>query len=309
MVGSEQKLGKGKRKFVFLMGPSHSGTTLLTLLLSRYSEIVTIGELKATSRGNLDQYRCSCGDLILSCPFWLSVADEAKKKGLKFSLEDFGTHFSQGGPITRRLLYASLRGPVFEMVRDLLIDLLPLTRRYRDRVIRTNQELVEIISGKLGGEMFLDGSKDPIRLKYLSRIDSWDISVIEMVRDGRATCYSYMNNYEYTMEKAAREWRQTCLEFEHITQIIPAQKIISTRYEDLCGNPEGEIGRILGFLNISSAQSDTPEKETHILGNSMRLSGDMKIVHDAKWKRGLDSAKLHIFNRVAGDINEHYGYK
>ena len=43
-------------RLLYILAPSYSGSTLLTYLLSQHDAIATVGELKATSRGDLDTY-------------------------------------------------------------------------------------------------------------------------------------------------------------------------------------------------------------------------------------------------------------
>ena len=49
--------------------------------------------------------------------------------------------------------------------------------------------------GQPGGpaEAFLDGSKDPIRLKFLLDAGLWDVKVVHLTRDGRADIIGFGN--------------------------------------------------------------------------------------------------------------------
>jgi len=299
----------GKRRIVYLMGPAHSGTTLLSLLLSMNPDICTIGELKATSRGEIRSYKCSCGEYILECPFWVGVKQAADSQGIRFDLENFGTHFVGNGVMSDKLLYSSLRGPAYESVRDFFIGAIGKVEVFSDQVRNTNRALVEILMDRMGGCIFLDGSKDPIRLKYLSQIPEWDIKVIHMVRDGRATAYSYMKNYGITMERAAKEWRQTCSEFPNIERFIDPKSIYFTRYEDLCMDQSGVLIDIFKFLGVENDLSDSDFSKQHILGNSMRLTADFNVKMDNRWKNALSSGDIDCFLRIAGDLNGRYGYQ
>jgi len=211
--------------------------------------------------------------------------------------------------LSDKLLYSSLRGPLFESLRDSLIGAIGNIQAFNKRVKNTNRVLVEILMDKMGGSIFLDGSKDPIRLKYLSQIPEWDIKVIHMVRDGRATSYSYMKNYGITMDQAAREWRQTCNEFPNIERFIDSKNIYFTRYEDLCRDQNGALDDIFGFLGVGHDLSDNDFSKQHILGNSMRLTDDFNVKMDNRWKNALSPEDLACFSRTAGEINAKYGYE
>src|SRR5687768_14901048 len=100
-------------RLLYITSSSFSGSTLLTFLLAAHPRIATVGELKATSRGDVDKYRCSCGAFIRSCPYWRSLGEELGRRGVPFDVEDFGTHFrfKEAGTLADRILAAEVRGP------------------------------------------------------------------------------------------------------------------------------------------------------------------------------------------------------
>jgi hypothetical protein len=114
-----------RRDLVYILAPSYTGSTLLTFLLAQHKDIATIGELKATARGDLNTYRCSCGLLQRECGFWKKVAAAMRQNGASFTLDDFGTHFRADSFLCDRLLRAVLHGRFFEAIRSLAIRLLP----------------------------------------------------------------------------------------------------------------------------------------------------------------------------------------
>ena len=83
---------------LYILAPSFSGSTLLTYLLAQHPRVATVGELKATQMGPIDDYRCSCGEPMRTCAFWQALDREAGADGVDFSLEDFGTVFDGTGP-------------------------------------------------------------------------------------------------------------------------------------------------------------------------------------------------------------------
>ena len=46
-------------RLVYILAASHSGSTLLAMLLGSHPDVCTVGELKATSLGNVEEYLCS----------------------------------------------------------------------------------------------------------------------------------------------------------------------------------------------------------------------------------------------------------
>jgi hypothetical protein len=161
------------------------------------------------------------------------------------------------------------------------------------------------------GGIFLDGSKDPVRLKLLGLANYWDLKVIYLIRDGRGATNSYMGHYNVPMEKAAREWCHIHQECDRIIQELGGDAHITIHYEDLCRNSEETMAKIYDFLGLSidSVELQFRSSEHHILGNQMRLKSVREIKLDEKWKNALTQEDLEVFGRIAGKFNRLYGYE
>ena len=67
-------------KVIFIASLSHSGSTLLDLMLNAHPEVASVGELKQLGRfARLEkpnrQLRCTCGaENLMSCEFWTKVS-------------------------------------------------------------------------------------------------------------------------------------------------------------------------------------------------------------------------------------------
>ena len=101
-------------RLVYLLAASHSGSTLLSMLLGAQPGACTVGELKATSMGDPAQYRCSCKELITQCGFWKEVAAAMSENGYpQFDITHAYTSiFETESPYIRRLLAPLQRGPL-----------------------------------------------------------------------------------------------------------------------------------------------------------------------------------------------------
>src|SRR5581483_4089110 len=92
-------------RLIYILAASHSGSTLLASLLANHPSVCTAGELKLTSLGNIEQYRCSCRTLIEQCPFWSGVKEDMHRRGFSFSVGNAGTDLATGATrYVRRLL-------------------------------------------------------------------------------------------------------------------------------------------------------------------------------------------------------------
>jgi hypothetical protein len=300
------------RELLYIAGPSYSGSTLLTFLLAAHPRIATVGELKATSMGDVESYRCSCGSAIRVCPFWMQVGENLRREGVDFDLSHFGTHFRfiRAGGLAKRVLAARVRGAFFEAAREAALRLLPGARRELREIVAQNRTLIEVTCTLQGGDVFLDASKDPVRLKHLAETGHWNPKVVHLVRDGRGTTESYMRKRRCSMEVAAKEWRETHEECERLRRWFPDDAWLRVRYEDLCQEPDRVLDDILHLIGESAVRtiSDFRSIEHHILGNTMRLRSDGKISVSERWRTALGSPELAAFERVAGDLNRHHGY-
>ena len=305
------KAPEKRRDLLYILAPSYTGSTLLTFLLAKHKDIATIGELKATARGDLSTYPCSCGALQRECRFWKEVTDQMQKVGTSFTLEEFGTHFRSTSPLSDRLLRASVRGRLFELARNGMLAVLPASRSCLQSILERNQQLIEIICKLQGGRVFLDGSKDPIRLRHLSLAARWNIRVLYLIRDGRGAANSYMRHYNVPMETAAGEWRSVHRECDRVIQGLGNDAYIRIHYEDLCARPRETLGCIYAFLGLEPNVDDLhfTTSQQHILGNEMRLRSMDEIKLDQKWKSALTPEDLQVFERVAGRCNRAYGYE
>lgn len=305
-------LGSERRQLIYITSPSYSGSTLLTLMLAMHARIATIGELKATSMGDMNLYQCSCGEKLLECDFWHKVASEMAARSQPFSLTNFGTHFrgEPHGSLCDLLLRANVRGSGVELGRKLGFSMLSHCAEKKAALIRQNEALIEVVSSFADVDYFLDGSKDPVRLKFFQESEIWDIKVIYIVRDGRGVANSYMRHDDFDMTRAANEWRKNCQEIRRVMSETPKKNTYFMHYEDFCSDTTGSMAKLYEFLALDSGQVDSafnPAKH-HIIGNNMRLKFTSEIRQDEKWRTALTDSDLTVFDKLAGDLNRSLGY-
>src|SRR5262245_36737394 len=70
---------RDRLKVIFVASLSHSGSTLLDLMLNAHPEVISVGELKQLGRfarlaKKKRAHRCTCGaKTVRHCPFWTGV--------------------------------------------------------------------------------------------------------------------------------------------------------------------------------------------------------------------------------------------
>lgn len=323
----------GRIRLVYILAASHSGSTLLSMLLGAHPEICTVGELKATSLGDKEKYLCSCRERIKDCPFWTGISEDMAVRGYTFDITNAGTDIKTGAShYVRRLLSPLHRGPLLEKIRDFALNLSPFWRVQLPNIQAVNTSLMECVLARTGKKVIVDSSKIGIRLKYLLRNPSLDVKIIRLIRDGRAVALTYMDPARFadstdpglrgggtggnrekerlSMNKAAHEWRRSNEEEEIILKYMDKSRWIEARYEDLCTHRDNELRRLFSFIGVDPAKAimDFRSVEHHIVGNGMRLDSTSEIRCDERWREILNAKDLALFEALAGEMNRKLGY-
>jgi hypothetical protein len=321
-------------RLAYLLAASHSGSTLLAMLLGAQPGACTAGELKATHMGDAASYRCSCRDKIRDCLFWKQVGKAMASRGFPgFDITTAGTSiFETESPYVRRLLAPLYRGGALEMLRDLALSFSPTWRARLADSNGRNLALIEALLEVTGARVVIDSSKMALRLKYLMQIPNLDLKVIRVIRDGRAVSLTYMDDWNFadsadpalrgggsgklrpsvreTMAEAANEWKRSNESSDALTARIPASQWTKVRYEELCADPAATLKRLATFLDLDPNQVtlDFHAVTQHVIGNGMRMDATSAIKLDERWKMHLSEDDLRVFDEVAGNLNRSYGY-
>ncbi len=327
---------KNKQAVAYILAASHSGSTLLALLLDSHPEICSVGELKVGALGDLDNYLCSCRRKLLECPFWSNVREDMHEAGEEFELNNPRTDIrAVQHPILRKLLRPMVRGRFLEFVRDAMLWFVPAWHRHFRNIKRRNRAFLSALARLSGASVVADSSKVGVRLKYLMRDEQIDVRVIRLVRDGRGVALTYVDPSEFAdaktaelrgggtgksdthakldMTEAAYEWARANTEAEALKGRLNSNQYLEIHYEDLCSNTEHTLNTVYRFLNVAESASEVIENidkiEHHIVGNGMRLDADHTIVLDERWREQLSAEQLEEFDKVAGALNAKYGYR
>lgn len=328
-----RKRSRERPLLAYVLAASHSGSTLLAMLLGSHPEVCTVGELKATGIGDPEHYRCSCGAPIRQCPFWIDVSRRMAVRGYRFDVAAAGTSIDAvSSSYAKSLLRPLHRGPLAELARDVALGLSPAWRRHLRRNHVLNAALIRTLSDKTGARVIVDSSKIGIRLKYLLRNPELDVRVIRLVRDGRAVALTYTDPAEYAdarsptlrgggngasreaeripMTQAAREWRRSNEEADALTARLSPASHITVTYEDLCRAPSDVLRRVFTFLGVTDRgiDDDWRARDYHVVGNGMRFDGASAIRLDDRWKSALAPEDLAVFDAEAGATNRRFGY-
>jgi hypothetical protein len=322
-------------RLAYILAASHSGSTLLSMLLGSHPQIATIGEMNLSPKamGDLDHYRCSCGDLIRRCRFWEQVREGMVSRGFAFDLANVGTDYRSVKSCYAQHLLAPLhRGRLLESLRDAALGICPAWRTQLPEIHRRNAALASTILELRRAQVIVDSSKIGVRLKYLLRNPELDVKVIHLIRDGRAVALTYMDpagfadakdptcrgggmggdrrSERLSMARAAYEWRRCVDEAESILRCLPPTQWIDVRYESYCREPEATLRQLQEFLGVEPGRQPREFRavEQHVVGNGMRLDSSPEIQLDERWREEMTEQDLRVFDDVAGEMNRRYGY-
>ena len=248
---------------VYIYSSSHSGSTLLDLILGAHPDIFGMGELKTLGRlWNQEglsepQMRCSCGTQRVNCGFWNAVRQ---------GLADLDSPHPDGDPLGWD----------------------PESSGFAERTARLLR-VIQTISGK---SILCDNSKDFTRLEALAASPHFQMTVVHLVRDGRGVASSkkrrgmdfrrWLKKWERDNLKAARRLRQL--------DDAGSCTVVSLRYEPLVSNPQQAIGPLMRQLGLKwhPWQKSFPMMVSHaIAGNRMRLRDNQQIEVDSRPMRDL----------------------
>ena len=299
--------------FVSVQCCAFSGSTLLAFLLGSHHQIATVGEMDGLIPGeNPERYLCSCGEPIQACEFWHSVRAAMQARGYDFDTVRFDTKLLLKGPrVLHYLRYGSTRHHGLDVLRDAVLYALPSERRAARALVARNVALVNSVLGVTGKTVFLDTSKDRLKLEPLRRFSGLDLRVIHLVRDVRGVVASALRHGVATdVRTAARNWSKGNDRLRATLQRFPDNRVAVLRYEDLCKDVELTMDRLCRFCGVASGSSPADYRSAphHIIGNAMRLRQEKEVALDERWRRELDRDQLQEIRRVSGTHAQRYGY-
>lgn len=237
---------------LYIVSLSHSGSTLLDLLVSSHGDAVSVGEAKRYSRRIRSPMNCTCrAPTVWECPFWQRVDAELGDMGL-----------------------VSLRS----------ID---LCGGDDEIFVAHNIGFYQAIRKITGRRTIVDSSKNEKRLLRLLRLRPVDVRPVHLIRRPHGVVYSQVKKgrdwvrCSLDWAKKTRRTRRLLQEFEH--QIV--------RYEELATDPARVLQELMPRLGLSfeEQQLEWAGRERHNCGgNRMRRSSSSDIRLDEGWRDGLN---------------------
>jgi hypothetical protein len=305
----------GLRVQVSIASIGHSGSTLLGILLNQHEDITALGELKNLAVLSRDAARnCACGIPLADCPFWRAV-----ERQLQEDLEDTGICLRDFAP------QAATKGTYYYIPTLAEIFLVLGNRRswrLAGRLLPSVRDEVEFgrkataiygaIARALGTPVVVDSPGTARYMKIAHMANPGLFRAIHIVRDGRGWTCSRMRRESVSMDNAARLWRRRHWHLQLAMRTVPAERVLTIQYEQLCQHPESVMGQVTRFLRIRpyGHQFELRKESFHgVGGNPMRFRyGETRIALDESWRHKLSTADLHVFDEIAGPLNRRLGF-
>lgn len=256
MEGMSLSQQTSKPRVLYITSRGHSGSTLLSLLVSGHSQVVSAGELKMLTNPDPQRRLCSCHRRVPSeCPFWGEVEQRV--------MEELGCSLDQ-------LLLGDGGDDV--------------------RFLRHNEVLFSAIAQVSGSSLIVDSSKSLPRLSRLLTVQKQGSAfVLHPVHLHRGP-FGSMNSARKRGENIRKaSYNYTRLFFLTRQRLLDVDAL-RVYYEQLASNPREEMARVMSWLNLPLEDGqfqwrDGVRRDIH--GNDMRFDNSDQIRLDQSWRHQL----------------------
>jgi hypothetical protein len=272
---------------VYIASAPRSGSTVLERILHSAGAGYGVGEsLLSWRRGFIDDDLCSCGATFSRCPVWSEVALLVGAKA--------------AGELAQLPSRMRMRAMVGCTVR----------RRVRADASNSAWRALAAMSQVGGATRLIDSSKNPGYLRLLAAGGGRPISVIHLVRDGRAVADSLARPKPTAATTSARlmatlpwpealrYWRSYNLSIEAFSVGLRSCRV---RYEDLAD--EGVMHRLVSWISRGATVTAEPGGWHSVAGNPDRVAAYSGFVPR------LPESTHPPEDRVARGLLRRYGYE
>ena len=245
-----------KPRVLYITSRGHSGSTLLSLLVSGHSQVVSAGELKMLSNPDPQRRLCSCHRQVPSqCPFW---------------------------------------GAVEQCVKDQVgcsLDQLVLVDGGDDATFRHhNEALFNAIAQVSASALIVDSSKSLPRLSRLLAVEAqgaaFELHPVHLHRGPFGSMNSARKRGDALRNAAYNYTRLFFLTRERLRGV----RSLRVYYERLAADPRLEMARVMAWLKLPLEEGqfqwrDGVRRDIH--GNDMRFGSSDQIRVDQSWRHQL----------------------
>lgn len=288
-------------RILYIVGDSRSGSSLLQHLLSLQPGVHALGELRRLGALAREGQDCACGAPLGECEFWCRVCGDV-------SPAERVTEQNRTGLAWRLTMLREAAA-----IRGGLVPAGSFLRKRAHAAAAECMRLYEAVAAQTGAELLIDNSKEPDHFLHMHASFPDLVQPVFLHRDGRGLVWSKIRRAGVSAQAAVSGyiWMQRMIETAR--RAIGTRRVIESRYEDLCRDPQAELERLLAPFDIPIETTDLASLPTlrHDIGGSPHFQGaeqrDIRL--DERWREDMPKDALDEFERRAGALNRFRDYK
>ena len=303
---------------LLIMSASRSGSTVLCNILGQAAGAFGLGELhRLWDSAALASRMCSCGETMLDCPVWSQVLracyGSADADALRPTFTEIERHRDGCTRVRHTLPAARLMAP----------SLAQHLRAYRQAL----EAIYAALGAVTGCRVVVDASKLPAYAHALLGC-RLDVRILFLVRDARATAYSWQRRKsttvrgrtfttaQYSWAASAKEWLITNWAAERLARALPPDRLLRVRYEDLMQQPQPALQRIARWAGLAEdslpfiAPDQVRLSTAHLIaGNQNRFrTGEVALRPDDEWSAAMPLRAKRWVTLLTWPLLRRYGY-
>jgi hypothetical protein len=299
-----------RAKVLMIAGSGRSGSTMLDNILGQIEGFSSVGELRFIwERGMLHDRLCGCGLAFHDCPFWQAVM-----------IASFSAR-----PDAEDLIVLQRRGTRMRHIPRMFGTGDALMRSMGTCPALT-QDLYLGIRSVAGCRVVVDSSKLPTYAHLVSRLPGIDLYVVHLIRDPRATAFSWSRKKAAPDRKDGSMQRQGAAKAAALWAVwnwtarklfFPnGERYMLVRYEDLVASPKEVVGRIAEFVGEGDAGLPFRDDRTvnlspthSVAGNPSRfITGQVELKFDDAWMSRMKSSNRILVTAICLPLLRGFGY-
>ena len=222
-------------KIVYIGACTHSGSTLLNMVLGAHPDIIAVGSLKKINRILAGETKCACGVTSLyDCEFWGKVDQALREQGI----DGLGA--------------------------------LNIRTKDRARFVDDNLALFSAIRAASGASIIVDCSRKANRLRWLQEIPELEVTPIHLYKSPRNQASSWKRKGRNFFQYLNEYWGRN-LSVMNACAENPASMRLS--YEYFCEHTEDELRRLCAGIGVAYDERMLNEwagQTIHTLGGNRR---------------------------------------
>lgn len=269
---------------IYVLGNSHSGSTVLGFYIACDERVFYAGELKKYY--DLPGRVCSCSEPLENCCMWSEFAG--------VSHGNFGTNVPMRRKIRSVLsLFSGTRFPHTKEEKETEFDI--IKRVFETARNRKNQTAV-----------LVDSSKSLWRLMFLESLDFIDLKVIHLERDLKGNMASFIKRGHGFLGSLVK-----ILVNDFLIRIYKKKTntpVIDAFYQDLASNPTTLMADIAEFIDLPDAIPSDLNPNAHELhvptGNDFTREQFHRSTHVLKrkdeWNQLMRGWQLKLLESLSG---------